>query len=118
DMKRATDVQGGMRAKQDATWIEQIQVCPRNGRLQSSVDKGLLPTSDPAQDIDDRGGTSECGTLSPLHIELSKAVKQIRPAELPYVVGNIIVRPGQRTAWSETAVQSHLGLTAGEQETE
>src|SRR5215831_16199263 len=69
---------------------------------------GVAP-GDATQDIGDSVGTRKGRAPPRRYIELPKAMKQIRTADLPYHSGDTDVRPGQRHTGPQTAIQGDLG---------
>jgi hypothetical protein len=68
-----------------------------------------LPPVTAPQDIRDGVGTREGRAALRGHVEFPKAMKQVRPADLPRLSRDTIVRPRQRHAGPQTAIHGDLG---------
>src|SRR5262249_16822661 len=89
-----------------------------NLRPNGAIDAGGTPTRDSPDDIGNGIWSRKGGTFPSEQVELSKAMKQIRSADLPHTAGYGVVRSSQRSTATETAVQGDLCLADRQHATE
>src|SRR5262249_55203045 len=109
-VKAARDVNGRVRAKDDAARIDQVKIGSGDGRLYRAVDRRWAAAGDPANYIADGPATTRRGKGCALgnrrveKAELAKTVKEVAADLLAKVCANRIVGPDQRLRRPEAFV--------------
>src|SRR4051812_11844405 len=75
--KGTRDIELGVRSKDDALWIHQINIAPLDIGFDCAIDAGGGAAGDAGEDVLDAGGAAERRGLTLVEVELGETVKQI-----------------------------------------